>query len=99
MWYLLLILLKIVQLGQNAPGAPLALATGQDAPFIFLEKVTYFLCVIFPNKYVGYYQSLEQELQIPSYDTAICLMFSDREQLLLRVRFLPPSNLPLGIKM
>ena len=43
----------------------------------FLEIVTYFLCVIFPNKYVAYYQSSEQELQIPSHNTAIRLMLSD----------------------
>ena len=67
----------MVQAGQSAQGAPLALATGQDAPLFFLEKVTYCLCVTFPNKYVGYYQSLEQQLQIPSYNNAIRLMLSD----------------------
>ena len=49
----------------------------QKVLFFFLKKGHIFLCVTFPNKYVGYYQSLEQELQIPSYNTAIRLMLSD----------------------
>ena len=35
----------------------------------------FFICYISLKKYVGYYQSLKkQELQIPSYNTAIRLM-------------------------
>ena len=61
---------------KHAGGASCPCYGARRAIYFFGEKVTYFLCVVFPNKYVGYYQSLEQELQIPSYNTAIRLMLS-----------------------